>query len=353
MAAPETYALVSGQDANGFPFMSDHHAAGVSQTSFDRIVGIAGIAADATADFGSMHLRSEARSYQVGMPMFIAGASTFWQDDLTITGGSGSAVAGITVRLDGVFTNEYGDGSPSSQDAGYVRLVAEVNPTPSGPAEQTPIDLLVHNLSSGPLLVGGTDLQDGMFTFTYGQPFTLKVAVGVISQTSLDLDLGLAIADFTTVKLEFLTLPAGAVVTAASGTTYPQGSAASTTTTAASPSTTTSTLVAGGCGLSQGFDLARCRIDAILAAPLCATGSVPSKLDHVVRAKLAHVRTLVDDAEHGAGKKRRHLLGAAHHLLQSLKAKTQKTFRKHLLDETCRMQISGVLDTVDVAIGSL
>src|SRR5689334_17560437 len=97
--APETYALVSGQDANGFPFMSDHHAAGVSQTSFDRIVGTAGIAADATADFGDMHLRSEARSFQVGMPMFIAGASTFWQDDLTITGGNGSGGGGITVRL--------------------------------------------------------------------------------------------------------------------------------------------------------------------------------------------------------------------------------------------------------------
>ncbi len=355
-AMPGTYALVSGQDTNGYPFLSDTHAAGPSQASMNDINGgSSGIAADAMVDFGTMQVRAEGLLFQVGFPMFTAFASTYFQDDLTITGGSGTAMAGITLKLDGVFTDLHSDASASSQDAGYLHPKVEIDPAPSGPAAQTPIDMIVHNLGSGPVLVGGSDLYDGNFTFTYGQPFTLKVAVGVAAITDLNTDVAHAIADFTTAKLAFLTLPAGAIVSTASGTSYPQLVVGATTTTSVPGTTTTTTTTPGsaGCGLAQGFALARCQIDALLAAPLCAGESVPSALDRMTRKGLGRVRGLLDVAEPGPAKKRLRALSTSRRLLRGLSRKVQKAFHHKSIGDSCRSQLVGAIGTLENTIDGL
>jgi hypothetical protein len=81
-----------------------------------------------------------------------------------------------------------------------------------------------------------------------------------------------------------------------------------TTTVIGSPTTSTTLPLADQCAAVAGLAHARCLIGVALAGDLCDGETIPSKLDHALRARLTKAAARLDAAIGSDGRKRRRLL---------------------------------------------
>jgi hypothetical protein len=159
--------------------------------------------AAAAADFGTNSARASVP--EVSEPFSSAGARahSVWRDVWTITGGTGSGLASLTVHLDGSQAVAGGTGAFS-----YVLSIASDPGSAGGHVAR----------ADGGKETWNDDLG-GTFEFTYGAPLyvesRLEVAGSAGEGGSAELDFG------STAVLTLLELPDGATVSTASGTTPP------------------------------------------------------------------------------------------------------------------------------------
>ena len=127
------------------------------------------------------------------------------------------------------------------------------------------------------------------------------------------------------------------------------GSTTSTTSSGAG-STTSTTLAARACAGKTGPALAKCRIDVALAQPLCGAETLPSSVDHALRAKLQAASTALGSAAIATGRKLRKLTHRATSDLSAVTAKAKhaakaKNAKKHV-SATCAATLEQLVSQI-------
>lgn len=142
------------------------------------------------------------------------GAVSAWSDEFTVSGGTGSGSAQVSLSISGLF------GTENAESAGYLLLKTADPLTPvdlmgylMGAPLPAGVEVVLWSADDGIHDAGPVDtVFSGGFGFAYGTPFYLTSVAGVMAS-------GVGLADFSDTATFGISVAAGTLATA-SGTAY-------------------------------------------------------------------------------------------------------------------------------------